>query len=183
MTENSTPRNPQIEEDEKITTVMIYTHNMLAWGQVVSKKALRISTWLRTDAIPKYFYLHNAKIITYTGGIPRPQAFQELYLPSAQIVGFHIQPPASEPIDYDPNEPMRIMLPTTALIGPFRFDGLLRMSSHSNLERFLDVLKETFTSIYDVEITQPSTPRMGAIKVPFALIRNETVLFSPREAP
>ena len=84
-------------------------------------------------------------------------------------------------MDYDPNEPQRKMLPTTALIGPFRFDGFLRMSTHTNLERFLDVSKEAFTSMYDLVITQPTIPSMGAIKVPIALIRNETVLFSPRE--
>ena len=179
MNDNSSQNIPEVGDDENITSVMIYTHNMLAWGQVVTKKAIKLNTWLRTPALPQYILLYDAKLITYTGGIPRPQTFSELFLPSPQVVGFHLKPPVHEPVDYDPDEPMRKMLPTTALIGPFRFDGYLRMSTQTNLERFLDVTTETFTSMYDLQISQPSIPSIGVIKVPMGLIRNKAVIFSP----
>ena len=169
-----------VQENEKITSVMIYTESFLAWGEAVTKEAIRVSTWLRTPALPQYILLHNAQLMNFGGGNPKPQSFSELHLPSAKVIGFHIKPPEHDPLDYDPNEPMRKMEPVTALIGSFRFDGNIRMSNQTNLERFLDVAKETYSSIYDLEITQPSFPSMGIIRVPMALIRIEHVLFSPR---
>ena len=171
----------QLQDDDQLTSVMIYTQNMLAWGEVVTKQAIRVSTWLRTPSIPQYILLHNAQVITFSGGEPRPQSFRELHLPSGKVLGFHIKPPASDPPDYDPSEPMRKMEPTTALVGPFRFDGALRMSTHTNLERFLEVSKEAFTSMYDISIKQPAYPALGVIRVPMALLRGEMVLFSPRD--
>jgi hypothetical protein len=169
-----------LQPDEKVTSVMIYTHNTLAWGQVVTKEAIRVSTWLRTPSIPQYIYLHNAQVITFNGANHHPQAFRELHLPSDAIIGFHLKPPDCDPLDYDQQEPMRKMEPTTALVGPFRFEGALRMSNHTNLERYLDVAKETFTMMYDLKISQPSIPSMGVMHISMALIRNKMALFSPR---
>jgi hypothetical protein len=65
-------------------------------------------------------------------------------------------------------------------VGSFRFDGCLRMSTQTSLDRFLDVSKEIFTTLYDLEITQPLIPAMKPIHVPYALVRSDFVLFSPR---
>jgi hypothetical protein len=170
-----------IQENERITSVMIYTANFLTWGEVVTKEAIRVSTWLRTPALPQYILLHNAQLMNFGASNPKPQSFKELHLPSSKVIGFHIKPPDHDPLDFDPDEPMRKMEPVTALIGPFRFDGTIRMSTQTNLERFLDVAKEIYTSMYDLEITQPSFPNMGIIRTPMALVRIEHVLFSPRE--
>lgn len=171
-----------LDEGEKVATVMIYTANMLIWGDVITKEAVRVSTWLRTPAIPKYIVVYTANVMTFGSGTPsRPQIFRSLHLPSAQVLGFHMKPPARDPLDYDPNEPMRKMEPLTALVGTFRYDGLLRMSTHTSLDKYLEVAKETFAPIYEVEITQPSLPSLGVIRVPYVLVRSEMVLFSPRE--
>ena len=34
----------QLSEFDQLTSVIIYTQNMLAWGEVVTKKAIRVST-------------------------------------------------------------------------------------------------------------------------------------------
>jgi hypothetical protein len=54
------------------------------------------------------------------------------------------------------------------------------MSVQTNLERYLDVSKEAFTPIYEVEISNPATPALGVIRVPYVLLRRDLVLFSPR---
>lgn len=172
----------RLEDDEKITPVMLYTQGKLIWGDVVTKSAIRVSTWLRTQAIPRYIFVHNAQILSFdSGGTPKPQSFDQLHIPSCKVIAIHIKPPDRDPLDYDPNEPMRSMTPASALVGAFRFDGFLRMSTQTTIERFLDVAKEDFTSIYDLEIRQPSFPQMGVIRAPMALIRSLDVLFSPRE--
>ncbi len=167
-------------DDEKVTTVMIYTDKLLIWGDVVTKKSIRVSTWLRTPAIPQFIWVHDATTMEFSGGAPKTHAFRDLHLPSSQVIAFHIKPPASDPLDYDPNEPMRKMEQTTGLIGWFRFDGHLRMSTHTDLERFLDVSKEAFIPMYDIAISQPGIPSMGVIRVQMALIRSLSAIFAAR---
>lgn len=170
----------ELQPGDKATPVMAYTLNLLAWGSVITKEAIRVSLWLRTPMAPQYISLLKAQVMSLGAGAPaKPQSFNELHVPSSQIIAFHITPPESDPIDYDPSEPHRKMEPATALVGSFRFDGKIRMSDMTNLERYLDVTKETFTPIYEVEITQPTMPALGVIRVPFCLLRRDMVLFSP----
>ena len=60
------PERTQIElqPGEKITPVMIYTLNSLAWGSVVTKEAIRVSLWLRTPMAPQYISLLNAQVLS-----------------------------------------------------------------------------------------------------------------------
>lgn len=172
----------ELQPGEKITPVMIYTLNSLAWGSVVTKEAIRVSLWLRTPMAPQYISLLNAQVMSVGGSEPgKPQPFRELLIPSSQVVAIHLTPPESDPLDYDPDEPHRKMAPTTALVGSFRFDGKIRMSDMTDLNRYLDVSTETFTPLYEVEISQPAIPALGVIRVPFCLLRREMFLFSPRD--
>jgi hypothetical protein len=160
---------------------MIYTASSLLVGEVVTKKVIRVSTWLRTPMVPQYISLYSAQILDLSsGGSPRSLSFSRLYLPSHQVIAFHMRPPESDPLDYDADEPMRRMEPVTALIGPFRFDGSVRMSTQTDLDSYLDVIKENFTSIYDIRVSSPNIPALKAFQVPFVLLRRERVIFAPR---
>ncbi len=168
-------------EDDKVTPVMVYTDSSLLVGEVVTKKVIRVSTWMRTPMVPQYIAIYSAQIIDLSsGGSPKSQTFGEIFLPSHRVVAFHMRPPESDPLDYDPNEPMRRMEPVTALIGAFRFDGFVRMSTQTDLENYLDVIKENFTSIYDIQVTSPNIPALKPFKIPFALLRRDRVIFAPR---
>ena len=180
MTSGDETRTYSIQDGEKITSVMAYTESHLIWGEVVTKEAIRVSIWLRSPAIPQFIFFHDAHVIMFGGAAPKPTAFKELHLPSSQVIAFHVKPPVQEAQDYDPNEPMRKMEPTTALVGHFRFDGFLRMSTQTDLERYLDVSKEVLTTMYDAEISQPAYPAMRVIRVPIALLRSDKVFFSRR---
>jgi hypothetical protein len=171
-----------LQPGDKLSSVIIYTSDMLVMGDVVTKEAVRVSTWLRTASIPQFICIFDAKLLQLGGGAPRQLSFDELRLPSAQVNAFHLKPPAQDALDYDPNEPMRQMLPVSALIGSFRFDGVLRMSTQTNLNRFLDVAKEVFVSMYDITITNPSLSNMGPMRIPFALLRMACAQFASRAA-
>jgi len=182
MTTQNPPSFP-VAPDEKVSTVMIYTADNLIWGEVVTKVGIRVSTWLRSQSIPQYIYVHNANLMRFgASGALKPQVFKGLHLPSRQVLAFHLRPPASDPLDYDPNEPMRKMSPTLALVGWFRFDFNVRMSTHTDLDRFLDVGKEDFMGGYDATITNLAVPNMNPIRTPFTLIRGNRVMFSYKEA-
>jgi hypothetical protein len=171
----------KLTNDDKATAVMIYTPNSLLVGEVVTKSVIRVSTWLRTPMVPQFITLYSAQVLDLSAGSnPKSLSFQELFLPSALISAFHMRPPASDPLDYDSNEPMRKMEPVTVLVGAFRFDGSVRMSSQTSLESYLDVIKEAFTSIYDIQVTPLNIPGMKPFRVPFALLRRDMVIFSSR---
>lgn len=176
------PRIPYtLSDEDKATPVMIYTANSLLVGEVVTKKVIRVSTWMRTPMVPQYINIYNAQLIELSSkSNPRSSSFSELFLPAHQVIAFHMRPPESDPLDYDPDEPMRKMEPVTALIGPFRFDGRVRMSTQTNLESYLDVIKEDFTSIYDIQVISPNVPTWKPFDVPFALLRRDRVVFAPR---
>lgn len=168
-----------LEPDEKVAQVMAYTASALYWGEVVVKQIIRVSTWLRTNTAPDRFPIYNAKCILSTAGAAaRPMAFTELHIATSQILMFHLVPPAKDPPDYDPTEPNRYMQPVSLLVGSFRVDGCLRLSTHSNVGKFLEVTHETFTSIYDARITNPVNPSFGAISVPYVLVRQEATVFA-----
>ena len=178
---DTTQKSYPLGEDDKATPVMIYTANSLVVGEVVTKKVIRVSTWLRTPMVPQYIPVHSAQVLDLSSGAnPRTLAFKALFLPSHQVIAFHMRPPESDPPDYDANEPMRKMEPITALIGPFRFDGSVRMSTQTGLESYLDVIKEDFTSIYNLRVSSPNIPALKPFDVPFALLRRDSVIFAPR---
>jgi hypothetical protein len=101
-----------------------------------------------------------------------------MHIATHQIEAFHLLPPASEPLDYDPTEPNRRMQPVTALLGSFRMDGSLRLSTQSNLTKFLDIARETFTPLYDSQVSNPHIPSIGTLSVPYLLVRMDSCVFT-----
>lgn len=179
LTDAQSLASDSVSTDDKITQVMAYLQNSLAWGEVITKKAIRISTWLRTPMAPQYVCLHNAQVVTLgSGTATRPQPLKQIHIPASQITGFHIMPPEHDPMDYDEKEPNRVLVQVAALVGPFRFDGSIRISVHTDLEHFLDMSKETFTTMYDVEISQLSQPSKGIVQVPMAIVRREVAVIA-----
>jgi hypothetical protein len=110
----------------------------------------------------------------------RPVGFQELHVSVSQILAWHLVPPAKDPVDFDPTELNRKMEPINALVGSFMIKGNIRISSNVNLRKYLEVVRESYTGIYDAEITNQLQPNMGAIAVPFLLMRQETAVFTNR---
>jgi hypothetical protein len=181
MSQTDAKPGSQPTGDEKVVPIMVYTSASLCWGDVTVKEVIRVSTWLRTNNAPNFICLQNAKVLSTNGAQTKPVYFQELYLVAAKILAYHLIPPATDPLDYDPSEPHRKLEPVTAILGPFRLDGKLRMATISNLGHYIDVNRETFTSLYDVEISNPMIQGLGIIKVPFVLLRQAEAAFATRK--
>ncbi len=166
--------------DEKATPVMVYEMNSMCWGEVVTKELVRVNTYLRTLA-PDYVSLRDAKIMPIGGsGTKQPIACPELHIRTPKVIAFHLLPPADEPPDYDPTEANRMMEPVTALVGPFRFDGHLRISTIMDLYKALEISKEVFVSLYDVAASCPTMPALGVIRAPLVLVRRDVGSFGSR---
>jgi hypothetical protein len=179
---DETPKKPYtLDESEKVSLVMAYTLTSLVRAELVSKQAVRVSTWFRTVGAPEYIRLYNAQVLLTAGPGPlQSLSFAEYVIPTSQVMAFHLAPPAKDSLDYDPSEPNRKMEPTTVIAGSFRLNGFIRMSVQSNISKHLELSHETYTSVYDVEISNPGIAAMGIIRVPFVLVRSNLVCYAYR---
>ncbi len=177
-TSSYTPKPYHLGPEEKSASFMAYTTTALYWGEVVVRNAIRVSTWLRTNAAPETITIYNAKVINIAANsTPAPMQFSEVHLPNASILAYHLIPPDSDPLDYDPTEPNRVMDSITTIIGTFRFDGKMRMSTRSTLKKYIEVTRELFTTLYDVEITNPVMPTLTKMKVAMVMVRQSNSVF------
>lgn len=160
--------------DEKASTVMMYTASMLIRGDLVLRENMKVSIWPRTQGMPNFVHLLNAHMIQLGGTSPRTYTKEEVFIPTPEIVAFHIAPPAQDPLDYDASETNRKMQPVQILMGSFVMKASLRVSTATDFAASLDVMNAPWISVYDAEITNPSVPQF-AVSVPMLLVRPNKV--------
>ncbi len=171
-----TPTAP-VGPDEKASTVMIYSSSALVRGEVITRQAVRVNIWLRTQGVPNYIHVYNAQVLLCAGSPPRSSSYREVYFPTDQVIGFHLAPPASEPLDYDASEANRMMYDVNLLMGPFLLKGKVRISTHADLGTSIEVAHVGWLSVYDAEITNPYLPQLQ-IQVPMLMVNPKEVGFA-----
>ena len=173
--------NPTLEggtlPDERIVPVMVYSLNTVARGGLKVKSTLRANIWMRTEAVPEYVHITKAQVVTFGGTSIQAEAYQDYFIPTSQVIAYHTLPPNNEPLDYDETEMNRKMEPVIVMVGTFRFNGYIRLSSQISLSANLDMMKASFISLYNVEISNPFLQGMGVIIVPLVLTRPSYIHF------
>lgn len=167
---------PTLASDEKSTVVMVYTQNSLVRGELVTKEGVRVSILLRTDSAPRFIYLQNAQMIFFGGGAPRSYNYSEIFVPVASVIGFHLAPPAQEPLDYDADEKNRADQIVSAGVGTFTFKGKVRFSAQGGLASSMQMI-HTWMSMYEVDVANPNLPQMQVLRVPMLLVHPGQVTF------
>ncbi len=165
-----------LADDEKLKMVMAYTPNMLARGEMIANEGVRLSIWLRTQGVSNFVHLIKPQAILFGNGAPRTLTYSELYVPTKDVIAFHLAPPLADPMDYDANEANRAMEPITALVGTFMIKAKIRISTQTDLGTSLDVMHMKWLSLYDAEICNPNLPQFN-LRVPMLLVNSETVTF------
>jgi hypothetical protein len=165
-----------LEADEKIAMVMLYTHNMLVRGEVVTKETLRVSIWLRTQGVPNYIHLIKPQVVLFGGTPPKSLAYSEMFVPTAEVLGFHLAPPEHDPLDYDASEVNRMMQPMDVMIGSFLAKAKIRISTQTDVSTSLDVSRASWLSLYDADISNPYLPQFN-VRVPMLLVNPGHVSF------
>ena len=168
-----------LEPDKKIARVMVYTPTSFFWGEVIVKSIIRVSTWLRTNAVPNRISLYNAMGLTTLPGC-KPLSYSELHIPVPQVMAFHLIPPVQDGLDYDPTEPNRKVLPVNVILNSFTIQASIRISSSANLKKNLELSRETFSGVYDAEVSNPTVQSFRGLSVPFMLIRQDCAVFTNR---
>jgi hypothetical protein len=162
--------------DEKTTLVMIYTLNMLVRGELVTKESARVGVWPR-QGMPNLLHILKPSVLLFGGSPPKSLTYSEIFVPTASMIGYHLAPPAIEPLDYDENEKNRTMQPVSLLMGTFIIKGFIRMASTATLVTNLEVAFNGWLSIYQAEISNPFLPQMQAMQVPMLLVSPNRVNF------
>ena len=155
--------------DEKIATVMVYTQNMLARGDVVTKESVRVSIWLRTQGVPNYIHVFKPQVIMFGSTPPKSFALGEIFIPTPQVIGFHLAPPTQDPADYDATESNRMMQPIELLLGSFIMKAKIRISTQTDISTSLDVMRVAWVSVYEADISNPYLPQFS-MHVPMLLV-------------
>jgi hypothetical protein len=168
------------EADEKATTVVVYTETFMFWGDVITKKPIRVSTWLRINTAPESLSVYNATVLYPGEAAQKPFGFPELHIPTMKVIAFHMMPPATDPLDYDPSEQNRRMEPVTALLAGFRMDGRVRIPAASTLKKYLEIGREVYTPLYDVTISHPGLSQWSLPKVSYVIVRQSAAAFGYR---
>lgn len=166
--------------EEKASLVMAYTQTGLVRGEVVTRDVVRINTWLRTDSAPDYMRLFNAQWLQLVGGAVRPMNQDELLLPVSMMIGFHLAPPAQEPLDYNEREDNRVNRSVMIFLGLFVVKGNIRASGQTDLVNALQLSHSPWTSIYSAEISSPQIPQMPPIQVPMLTVRTAQAIVVPQ---
>ncbi len=170
-----------LASDEKASAVMVYTPNTLVCGEAVTKQSSRVSVWLRTEGASDNIHLLKGQVINIDGSEARTLSFSEIFLPATQIIGFHLTPPAHDPLDYDESEMNRKMQRVTVLVGSFVFNGAIRISTQVDLGTSITSGRIIWMSIYDVKISNPQLPQMKEFEVPMLVVRPGQVVFALNE--
>lgn len=171
-----------LRPDERTTPVMLYTHESVVRGEVVTKESVhRVNIWLRTDGAPKYMHLLKAQVLSFGGSPVKPISYLQLYFPTSQLIGFHTLPPTNEALDYEPTEANRMMQPVDVLVGTFMMKGKIRISTQTEVGTSLEVARLAWMSVYDATITNPYLPQMPPMQVPMVLVNPMHVAFGLNE--
>ncbi len=163
--------------DEKATAVMVYSRAKLIHGDLVTKNNLRVNIWLRTQGVPNYIHLLKTQVLFLDGASPKSLAYNEYFFPTERIIAFHLAPPNSEPLDYDPDEANRAMMEVNMFLGAFLLKGKLRVSTHTDFATSIEVSHMNWLSVYDAEINNLLVPQMPAIRVSMLLVDPRQVSF------
>lgn len=162
--------------DEKLATVMVYTHHMFVRGEIVVKENLRASIWLRTQNQLNYIHLLKSNVLLFAGAQPKSIPYAELFLSMKEVIAFHVAPPAEDIVDFDTSELNRVMQFVDILLGSFTMKAKIRISTQSDLATNLDVSHGTWMSVYDADISNLYLPQFN-MHVPMLLVNPSEVSF------
>lgn len=163
--------------DEKLTPVMVYTKDSVFRGEVITKQNVRVSTWLRTQGAPRFIHMLRTNIVQFSGAVKSLNS-SEVFIPLPLVIAMHLIPPASDGVDYDPDEANRAMLPIITGVGTFQFKGLIRVSAQTGIGPTLELSKIPWMSLYDLEVTNTVLAQMPAMTVPLAIFNPDQAFFS-----
>lgn len=167
----------QLAPDEKTTTVMVYSSNKLIHGELITKQNVRVSILPRMQALTNFLHFYKAQTWFFGGGEPRLIKYEECFFPVEQIVGFHMAPPACDPLDYEAGLVNRTLSELSMMLGVFVVKGKILVSTQVELGANLELAHKNWLSVYEADVSSPFLMQMPVLHVPMLLVRPSQVTF------
>ena len=143
----------------------------------MTRETVRVSIWPRSQGVPNLIHILNPSVLLLNSNTPKLLSYSEIFVPTANLVGFHMALPKDEPLDYDPSEKNRFLSPISLIMGSFIVKGHIRIASSASLSTSLEVMYHGWLSIYDAEITNPMMPNTQPMQVKLLLVKPSEVSF------
>ncbi len=167
----------QLAQDEKTTTVMVYSRNKLIHGDLITRQSVRVSILPRMQALTNFLHFLKAKIWFFGGGEPKLLNFEEYFFPVDRMIGLHIAPPAADPLDYETGLQNRGMCHVGMRLGMFIVKGQILVSTQVEMGANLELAYKSWLSVYDASVSSPLLPQMPVLHVPMLLVRPSEASF------
>lgn len=159
-----------LEQGEKTTQVMIGMHDMLVWGDLITKEAVQMRGFLNTLA-EAFVPIHDAKILFLA---PTQQVAPidraAIYLKREEILFFYIMS-EEEPLPEETE--VRHLVPLEVILGSYQIEGTILKSPITTISNMLLVTKDNYMPIYQVSIRHVAKPWLGAFSSSMVQVRRD----------
>jgi hypothetical protein len=167
----------ELKSDEKATQVMIGTHDMLVWGDLVTKEHARISAFLSTlaeDFVP----VHDARILFLapTQQIP-PLQRAVVYVKLEEILFFYTM---VEDMPLPEESEVRRFEPIEIIVGSYQIEAQILKSPIATMQNLLLVTKDEYMPFYQATIRHVAKPWLGAFSTSTIQIRRRRLALTSR---
>ncbi len=156
--------------DEKANQVMVGTQDALIWGDLVTKRPVRISVYLNTMA-DEYVSLHEARILFLApeqkvAPVERP----ELLIKQEEILAFFA---LDDPEPIPEETETRHYVPIELFVGSYQIEGKIVKAPVSTLHNMLVVTRSVYLPIYEATVRHVAKPWLGSFSSRVVHIRRE----------
>jgi hypothetical protein len=159
-----------LEQGEKTTHVMVGAHDMLVWGDLITKEAVQMRGFLNTLA-EAFVPLHDAKILflaptQQTAPLDRTA----IYLKREEILFFYTMS-EEEPLPEETE--VRRLVPIEVLLGSYQIEGTILKSPITTINNLLLVVKDDYMPIHQAAIRHVAKPWLGTFSASMVQVRRD----------
>jgi hypothetical protein len=160
----------ELKPDEKATQVMIGTHDMLLWGDLLTKEQARMSAFLSTlaeDFVP----LHDARILSLAPTQQAPPLQRAIaYIKLEEILFFYVM---AEDTPLPEESEVRRYEPVEVIAGSFLVEGQLLKSPIATMQNLLLVTKDDYMPFYRATVRHVAKPWLGRFSADMVQVRRD----------
>ena len=156
--------------DEKANQVMVGTQDTLIWGDLITKKPVRISAYLNTMA-EEFVGLHDVRILFLVPEQRVPPAERpELLVKQEEIlIFFAMDDPEPLPEETD----TRHFVPVEMFVGSYQIEGKIMKAPVSTLQNMLLVTRSVYLAIYEATVHHVAKPWLGSFSSKIVHVRRD----------
>lgn len=169
-------------QDELILHVTLMSFTEIIWGEMVARRHQNFAIWFNMASAPQFIHLYNANVTVADATSGTKRFCPKLIVPTVRMAAFlpHLTKETG-PLGYEDGESGRHMVPVTASVGNFHFDGFFHLASGSTVDQYVEASKEVFIPLYNVTFTSPILSHLAPFRAPYTIIRKLSAFIAPRE--